>query len=170
LMVGLGDGSDTRRSVEGAREWLRAPEGKAWRDRVEAKGRELREKILQGEEVLEVARMLRTEMKSMGRACGVDVEPDEVTALIEALLWSTPGDLTRAVYSVAPGAGGFDAVAVIVDKEEGAKEWLQSRLYKINNDKEFLHMALTGNPFLEFFNLDPCILVEKISNLNFHIL
>lgn len=113
LLVEFASGSDTRVAVKQVMAWLDSHE-------VE------REEFLQMSErlVLQISWDLSTGdqkglaercveyrklMRDLGNNCGVPVEPEEATAILDKL------QELGALYAVCPGAGGYDALAVIVN-------------------------------------------------------
>ena len=65
-------------------------------------------------ELHETLKHCRTELKGMGEAAGVPIEPDVQTQLIDATM-----ALKGVVGAVVPGAGGYDAIACLyIDKAE----------------------------------------------------
>ena len=50
----------------------------------------------------------RRNLKAMGEAAGVPIEPDEQTALVDATV-AIPG----VIAALVPGAGGYDAIACL---------------------------------------------------------
>lgn len=68
--------------------------------------------------------------KRMGAESGVPVEPDSQTELLDAL-----GGVDGVYGGVVPGAGGFDAVAVLVRDDEDTARRLEAFLEAWSRDK-----------------------------------
>lgn len=126
-MVDVECGSQTVGMVKAVNAWrAKDPEGsRALWDELQARNEELARVLSaqQSEEELneslpKALRRSRELVKKMGEASGVPIEPDSQTELLDALSSGVEG-----VYGgVVPGAGGFDALAILVrDDEETAK-------------------------------------------------
>ena len=85
--------------------------------------RQLRNKILS----------IRQSIREMGEAAGVPIEPPSQTKLLDYLSDGCPG----VIGGVVPGAGGYDAVALLVaDNEDvvnGIKEKLDRKSTRLNS-------------------------------------
>lgn len=113
-------GSQTVGMVKAVNAWReRDPAGSEglWGD-LQRRNEELARALAAGalDELPGALRRSRELVKKMGEASGVPIEPDSQTELLDAL------EAVEGVYGgVVPGAGGFDAVAVLVrDDEETA--------------------------------------------------
>ena len=74
---------------------------------------------------------VRRLIREMGRASGVPIEPDTQTALLDA---ATAVD---GVYGgVVPGAGGFDALALLMKSDDDTNAHLESMLEKWSVEKD----------------------------------
>jgi len=103
--------------------------------------------VLSGGRVEEIGRVMgsfRETMRKMGRDCGAPIEPDSQEEMLDAL-----EKVEGVLGSVVPGAGGYDAAAVVMkDDEETEKrvkaflrEWskkheIQVRLMKVRGETE----------------------------------
>lgn len=118
--------------------------------KLQGKVDELAEVLGQGrvEEIGGVMGPFRELMRGMGRACGAPIEPDSQEAMLDAL-----EGVEGVLGSVVPGAGGYDAAAVVMrDDEETEKrvkaflrEWskgheIQVRLMKVKGETEGARM------------------------------
>jgi phosphomevalonate kinase len=65
---------------------------------------------------------IRTLIRDMSRLSGVPVEPEEQTKLLDAL-----SEVEGVVGGVVPGAGGFDAIALLVKDEHGKEAFAKLR-------------------------------------------
>ncbi|KAK4035041.1 phosphomevalonate kinase [Parachaetomium inaequale] len=99
-----------------------------------------------------VMRPVREIMRTMGRDCGAPIEPDSQEEMLNAL-----EGVEGVLGSVVPGAGGYDAAAVVMrDDEETEKrvrgflrEWskeheIQVRLMKVKGETEGARMEDVG--------------------------
>lgn len=74
---------------------------------------------------------IRELVRAMGKASGVPIEPESQTALLDALTENVEG-----VYGgVVPGAGGYDALALLVKDDEATEERIKQFLAKWSNEK-----------------------------------
>ncbi|PSS05341.1 ribosomal protein S5 domain 2-type protein [Coniella lustricola] len=77
-------------------------------------------------------RRSRDLVKKMGEASGVPIEPDSQTELLDALTSGVEG-----VYGgVVPGAGGFDALAILVKDDEETARRIEEFLKKWEEKKQ----------------------------------
>ncbi|KAM0274338.1 hypothetical protein ACHAQH_007933 [Verticillium albo-atrum] len=111
-------GSQTVGMVKGVLAWRKAqPEAsKALWDSLQAKNEALAEVLREGrtEEISKAVGEVRELVRQMGTASGVPIEPESQSELLDALTG------VEGVYGgVVPGAGGFDALALLV--KEGAE-------------------------------------------------
>lgn len=72
---------------------------------------------------------IRSLIRQMSVKAGVPVEPPVVTALIDAC-----SDLPGVVGGMVPGAGGYDAVALLVEDKEEALSGLQEFLARYRSE------------------------------------
>lgn len=128
-------GSQTVGMVKAVNAWrAKDPEGsqQLWTDlqgRNEALARVLAEGRL--EELPGALRKSRELVKKMGVESGVPIEPDSQTELIDAL-----SEVEGVYGGVVPGAGGFDAVAVLVRDDEDTTKRLEAFLEEWSKKKE----------------------------------
>jgi len=69
---------------------------------------------------------IRKNIRAMGGAAGVPIEPEEQTRLLDAVSTGVPGVLG----GVVPGAGGYDAVAFIIKDDDETVTALKEFLAK----------------------------------------
>lgn len=73
---------------------------------------------------------VRALVREMGRLCDVPIEPEAQTELLDA------ASAVEGVYGgVVPGAGGYDAVALLVDDGDDTRQRLEARLSDWSRDK-----------------------------------
>lgn len=75
---------------------------------------------------------VRGKIREMGRRSGVPIEPQEQTELLDALTQGVEG----VVGGVVPGAGGYDAVALLVRDDEETMDEIKAFLVKWSSEKE----------------------------------
>jgi phosphomevalonate kinase len=124
-------GSQTVGMVKQVLAWRAAnPEaaGQNWtalQERNLALGRLLADGAEDKNAVIAAVDAIRTLIREMGTASGVPIEPESQTALIDALR-----GVEGVLNGVVPGAGGFDAVALVVrddvETEKRIKEFLKT--------------------------------------------
>ncbi|KAI1373254.1 Phosphomevalonate kinase [Hypoxylon crocopeplum] len=74
---------------------------------------------------------IRALVRDMGAASAVPIEPESQTALLDALARDVPG-----VYEgVVPGAGGFDALALLVRDDEATEAQIKEFLARWSEEK-----------------------------------
>lgn len=134
-MVDVECGSQTVGMVKGVNVWRgKDPEGSGvlWRE-LQGRNEELARVLAEGrvEELGAALRASRGLVKEMGVRSGVPIEPDSQTELIDAL-----GEVEGIFGGVVPGAGGFDAVAVLVRDDEETTKRLEAFLEGWSRDKE----------------------------------
>lgn len=74
-------------------------------------------------ELSALSKAYRKKMKKLGIASKVEIEPDLVTIFLDFVCEA----LTEVVYTISPGAGGYDAVCLISTNNLSA-ETLQSKI------------------------------------------
>lgn len=126
-MVDVECGSQTVGMVKSVNAWRAAdPEGSKalWAD-LQTRNEELARVLAEGkvDELPAALKASRELVKQMGVASGVPIEPDSQTLLIDAL-----GAVEGVYGGVVPGAGGFDAVAVLVRDDEETTKRLENFL------------------------------------------
>lgn len=73
---------------------------------------------------------VRELIRRMGQLSGVPIEPDSQTELLDAV------SQVEGVYGgVVPGAGGFDAAALLMDEDEATKERVDAFLAQWSEEK-----------------------------------
>lgn len=134
-MVDVECGSQTVGMVKSVNAWRAAdPEGSnaLWAE-LQTRNEELARVLAEGK-VDELPAALRTSrelVKKMGVASGVPIEPDSQTQLIDAL-----SDIEGVYGGVVPGAGGFDALAVLLRDDKETTERLEAFLEDWSRAKE----------------------------------
>jgi phosphomevalonate kinase len=112
-------------------------------------------KVLRGQETEKIGGVLgevRGMMRKLGRDSGVPIEPESQEEMLDAL-----EKVEGVLGSVVPGAGGYDAAAVVMrDDEETEKrvraflrQWsreheIQVRLMKVRGETEGARMEDVG--------------------------
>lgn len=133
-MCDVACGSQTVGMVKAVDAWrARDPAGAArlWGD-LQRRNEELARVLAAGAlgELPGALRRSRELAKGMGEASGVPVEPDSQTELLDAL-----GAVEGVYGGVVPGAGGFDAVAVLMRDDEETAGRLEAFLEAWSRDK-----------------------------------
>lgn len=54
----------------------------------------------------------RNILKSLGEKCGVEIEPDTITLILDYI-----SNISKIIYSICPGAGGYDAACCLVEND-----------------------------------------------------
>ncbi|KAH7354947.1 phosphomevalonate kinase-like protein [Rhexocercosporidium sp. MPI-PUGE-AT-0058] len=75
---------------------------------------------------------IRALIKDMSRASGVPIEPEEQTELLNAVTRGVNG----VTGGVVPGAGGYDAIVLLVQDDEETKAELEAFLKKWSEEKK----------------------------------
>lgn len=75
---------------------------------------------------------VREKIREMGRRSGVPIEPEEQTVLLDALAKGVDG----VFGGVVPGAGGYDAVALLVKDDKQTLDELNAFLAKWSAEKK----------------------------------
>ncbi|KAI1135083.1 Phosphomevalonate kinase [Hypoxylon sp. FL0543] len=84
------------------------------------------------DEIREAVAKIRELVRAMGKASGVPIEPESQTALLDALTQNVEG-----VYGgVVPGAGGYDALALLVKDDKATEERIKQFLEKWSKEKD----------------------------------
>lgn len=144
-MVDVECGSQTVGMVKSVNAWRAAdPEGsKALWTELQSRNEELARVLAEGsvEELPAALKASRDLVKKMGVASGVPIEPDSQTLLIDAL-----GEVDGVYGGVVPGAGGFDAVAVLVRDDEDTTKRLEAFLeeWSKKNDAKVKLLSVRG--------------------------
>lgn len=135
IMCDVDCGSQTVGMVKKVLEWKKQdPSGsKTLMDTLQSKNEGLAEELLTGDpKKLEDAFLaIRSLIREMGTRSEVPIEPPEQTALLDAVTASVHG-----VYGgVVPGAGGYDAIVLLVEDDEETLSEVRSFLKKWSAEK-----------------------------------
>ncbi|KAF6826808.1 phosphomevalonate kinase [Colletotrichum plurivorum] len=127
-------GSQTVGMVKKVLAWRKAePEAskKLW-DELQARNEALAAVLGEGkvEEVPAAVGAVRKLIREMGAGSGVPIEPESQTELLDAL-----GDVEGVLGGVVPGAGGFDALALIMRDDEATRERVERFLEGWSREK-----------------------------------
>jgi phosphomevalonate kinase len=118
IMCDVDCGSQTVGMVKKVLQWKSQDPNRAkalW-DELQARNDILAKELISGapKQLTEAISRIRILIREMGEGSGVPIEPQEQTALLDALTSSVEG-----VYGgVVPGAGGYDAVVLLVKNDE----------------------------------------------------
>ena len=118
IMCDVDCGSQTVGMVKKVLQWRSQDPSRAkalW-DELQARNDILAKELLSGapKQLTEAISQIRILIREMGEGSGVPIEPEEQTALLDALTHGVKG-----VYGgVVPGAGGYDAVVLLVKDDE----------------------------------------------------
>ncbi|KAH9883799.1 ribosomal protein S5 domain 2-type protein [Xylariomycetidae sp. FL2044] len=128
-------GSQTVGMVKKVLAWREAqPElaKKVWDD-LQAQNLDLGRILAQGEtdEIAAKVSSMRELIRAMGAESGVPIEPESQTALLDALKEEVDGVLN----GVVPGAGGFDALALLMRDDEATETEVKEFLRKWSKEK-----------------------------------
>lgn len=127
-------GSQTVGMVKSVLKWRGDKEGEAgelW-DELQGRNERVAEVLRSGkvEEIRGAVRGVRELIRKMGRESGVPIEPESQTELLDAL------EGVEGVYAgVVPGAGGFDALALLVKDDKATTVRLEEFLARWSKDK-----------------------------------
>lgn len=134
-MIDVECGSETVGMVKRVNAWQAAdPEGsKALWAELQSRNEDLAKSLAEGkvDQLPAALKASRDLVKRMGQASGVPIEPDSQTLLIDAL-----GEVEGVYGGVVPGAGGFDAVAVLVRDDEETTKRLEVFLEEWSRQKD----------------------------------
>jgi phosphomevalonate kinase len=135
VMCDVDCGSETVGMVKKVLEWRKQDSfgAKAIWDQLQRENETLAKRLVSGSpaELKESFLAIRARIRDMGARSGVPLEPPEQTALLDAVTDSIDG-----VYGgVVPGAGGYDAIVLLVKDDEETtsklcgflKEWSSSK-------------------------------------------
>ncbi|CAJ2512235.1 Uu.00g052500.m01.CDS01 [Anthostomella pinea] len=81
-------------------------------------------------EIVEAINQIRELIRAMGSESGVPIEPESQTSLLDALM-----DVEGVHNGVVPGAGGFDALALLVDDDEATERRVEEFLVGWGREK-----------------------------------
>lgn len=96
-------------------------------------------------ELAEAFVAIRALIKDMSMASGVPIEPEEQTELLNAVTRGVKG----VTGGVVPGAGGYDAIVLLVQDDEETKTELEAFLKKWSEEKKGNVKLLTAKGELE---------------------
>ncbi|KAM7203862.1 putative phosphomevalonate kinase [Naviculisporaceae sp. PSN 640] len=116
-------------------------ESKAIWDELQRRNEELAKVLKEGrkEDIKGAIKNVREYVKLMGNKSGVPIEPDSQTELLDAL------ENVEGVYGgVVPGAGGYDAAALLVEDTEEARERLREFLGRWSKEDGHGRVSLMG--------------------------
>jgi phosphomevalonate kinase len=135
VMCDVDCGSETVGMVKKVLEWRkRDPSGaKAIWDQLQRENETLAKRLLSGTpaELSESFPAIRAHIRDMGARSGVPIEPSEQTALLDAVTDGVDG-----VYGgVVPGAGGYDAIVLLVKDDEETTSKLRAFLKEWSTSK-----------------------------------
>lgn len=124
VMCDVDCGSQTVGMVKQVLEWKKKdPEGskQLW-DQLQIENERLASKLSGGsqEEIRDLFSSIRACIRDMGKGSGVPIEPPEQTELLDAVT----NDVDGVYGGVVPGAGGFDAVALLIRDDKSTLESL----------------------------------------------
>jgi phosphomevalonate kinase len=133
VMCDVDCGSETVGMVKKVLEWRESdPDGskKLW-DALQSSNEALASALSSGskEDIISAFSAIREKIREMGKLSGVPIEPAEQTELIDAVTDAVPGVLG----GVVPGAGGYDAIVLLVQDDEDTvnsingflKKWME---------------------------------------------
>ncbi|KAL2177051.1 phosphomevalonate kinase-like protein [Thermothelomyces heterothallicus CBS 202.75] len=128
-------GTQTVGMVKKVHEWRdREPEAaRAVYERLQGRVDELATVLSAGRvgEVGRVMRSFRETMRSMGKDCGAPIEPESQEELLDAL-----EKVDGVLGTVVPGAGGYDAAAVVMKDDAETEKRVQGFLRKWSTEHE----------------------------------
>ncbi|KAI1322914.1 ribosomal protein S5 domain 2-type protein [Xylariaceae sp. FL0255] len=127
-------GSQTVSMVKAVLKWRESdPEGskKLWDD-LQARNLRLGKILSEGklDEIKGAVADVRELVRAMGTASGVPIEPDSQTALLDAL-----SEVEGVYNGVVPGAGGFDAVVLIMKDDDATAQRVKDFVKKWSQKK-----------------------------------
>lgn len=135
VMCDVDCGSETVGMVKKVLEWRkRDPSGsKALMDELQACNARLAEILSSGKtDGLEGAfAAIRAHIRDMGTRSGVPIEPPEQTELLDAVTKNVEG----VAGGVVPGAGGYDAIVLLVKDDKETTEQIEAFLAKWSKEK-----------------------------------
>ncbi|KAM7201997.1 putative phosphomevalonate kinase [Rhypophila sp. PSN 637] len=116
-------------------------ESKAIWDELQRRNEELAKVLKEGrkQDIKEAVRKVREYVRLMGTKSGVPIEPDSQTELLDAL------EGVDGVYGgVVPGAGGYDAAALLVEDNDETMERLREFLSQWSKQEGHGRVSLMG--------------------------
>lgn len=126
-------GSATPGMVKQVLAWkARAPSSKSLWDELQGRNELLALKLRDGtdDEIASAFQGIREKIRDMGSKSGVPIEPPAQTELLDALT-----KLDGVIGGVVPGAGGYDAVVLLVDEDEATRKRIEVFLQGWSNQK-----------------------------------
>ena len=136
VMCDVDCGSETVGMVKQVLAWKKSdPEGskKLW-DSLQACNETLAKKLTAGAEIGEFRTAfgdIRERIREMGDRSGVPIEPKEQTELLDAVTEGVEG----VAGGVVPGAGGYDAIVLLVKDDEETMSAIEKFLEKWSKEK-----------------------------------
>lgn len=149
VMCDVDCGSETVGMVKQVLAWRSASPSEAdelWND-LQTANENLASLLTRGEDAkLESAFAdIRAKIRQMGTASGVPIEPEAQTELLDAATAQVKG----VKGGVVPGAGGYDAIVLLVQDDEVTKRELDAFLEKWSAEKGSKVKLLTAKGELE---------------------
>jgi len=136
VMCDVDCGSQTVSMVKKVLEWRKneAEEADKLWDDLQGCNDLLAERLTEGctIELGEAFVAIRAMIKDMSMASGVPIEPEEQTELLNAVTRGVKG----VTGGVVPGAGGYDAIVLLVQDDEQTKTELEAFLKKWSDEKK----------------------------------
>jgi phosphomevalonate kinase len=136
VMCDVDCGSETVGMVKQVLAWKKSdPEGskKLW-DSLQACNETLAKKLTAGAEIGEFRKAfgdIREKIREMGERSGVPIEPKEQTELLDAVTEGVDG----VAGGVVPGAGGYDAIVLLVKDDNRTLSAIETFLTKWSKEK-----------------------------------
>lgn len=135
VMCDVDCGSETVGMVKKVLEWRKQDpaNAKAIWDQLQQENETLAKRLLSGSpaELRESFPAIRAHIRDMGARSGVPIEPPEQTALLDAITDNVDG-----VYGgVVPGAGGYDAIVLLVKDDDDTTSKLRAFLKEWSSSK-----------------------------------
>lgn len=133
VMCDVDCGSSTPGMVKKVQAWrAKDPESGLLWERLQGWNEKLAEKLKSGSEagIASAIHGIRDFIREMGGRSDVPIEPKEQTELLDALT-----ELEGVVGGVVPGAGGYDAVVVLVKDDEETINGIREFLLKWSKEK-----------------------------------
>ncbi|XMA17950.1 hypothetical protein WAI453_010741 [Rhynchosporium graminicola] len=162
VMCDVDCGSQTVSMVKKVLEWRKneAEDAKELWDDLQGCNDLLAERLTKGSavELEEAFVAIRALIKDMGSASGVPIEPEEQTELLNAVTREVKG----VAGGVVPGAGGYDAIVLLVKDDEETKEQLEKFLKSWSEEKKGNVKLLAAKGELEGARVEEAALYGEI--------
>jgi phosphomevalonate kinase len=127
-------GSQTVSMVKKVLQWREAnpAESKALWDELQSRNVKLGTILSEGklDEIRPAVADIRELIRAMGTQSGVPIEPESQTSLLDALM-----EVEGVYNGVVPGAGGYDAVALLMNDDEATENRVKEFLAKWSKEK-----------------------------------